>query len=78
MGRPGGSRPVPIGRSVNGYLLDTNVALLATFHSISLSAEVRGALESGPNYVSVVAYWEVVLKSMKGALKVGDPRTLVA
>jgi PIN domain nuclease of toxin-antitoxin system len=28
----------------------------------------------GPNYVSVVSYWEVVLKSMKGKLKVGDPR----
>jgi PIN domain nuclease of toxin-antitoxin system len=60
---------------VNGYLLDTNVALLATFNSASLVADVRKALENGPNYLSVGAYWEVVLKSMKGALKVGDPRT---
>lgn len=25
--------------------------------------------------MSVVSYWEVLLKSMKGTLKVGDPRT---
>jgi PIN domain nuclease of toxin-antitoxin system len=59
---------------VNGYLIDTNVALLAVFRSASLSTEVRDALERGANYLSVIVYWEVMLKSMKGALKVGDPR----
>ena len=29
----------------------------------------------GPNQLSVVSYWEVLLKSMKGKLEVGDPRT---
>ena len=60
---------------MNGYLLDPNVALLAASHSASLSVEVRKAMERGANYLSVVVYWEVMLKSMKGALKVGDPRT---
>lgn len=59
---------------MNGYLIDTNVALLAVFRSASLSTEVRDALERGANYLSVIVYWEVMLKSMKGALKVGDPR----
>ena len=34
---------------MNGYLIDTNVALLAVFHSASLSTEVRDALERGPS-----------------------------
>ena len=59
---------------MNGYLLDTSVALLAAFRSVSLSPEVRAAMERGPNHLSVVVYWEVMLKSMKGTLKVGDPR----
>jgi len=29
---------------------------------------------SGPNVLSVLSYWEVMLKSMKGRLDVGDPR----
>jgi PIN domain nuclease of toxin-antitoxin system len=29
---------------------------------------------AGPNFLSVVSYWEVILKSMKGSLDVGDPR----
>lgn len=29
---------------------------------------------SGPNVLSVVSYWEVMVKSMKGTLDVGDPR----
>ena len=29
---------------------------------------------AGPNVLSVVAYWEVMLKSIKGTLDVGDPR----
>ena len=56
------------------YLLDTNVALIAVTKPGLLSAEVRSALMSGPSYLSVVSYWEVVLKSMKGKLDVGDTR----
>jgi len=39
-----------------------------------LSPEVRQRVESGPVYLSVICFWEVLLKSMKGALNVGDPR----
>jgi len=62
---------------VNGYLLDTNVALLATSRSKSLSPEVRGAMESGPNYVSRGGLLGSRAEEyeMKGALNVGDPRT---
>jgi len=31
-------------------------------------------VEAGPVYLSVLCYWEVLLKSMKGALEVGDAR----
>ena len=60
---------------MNGYLLDTNVALLAVSRSVLLSVAVRDAMGRGVNYLSVIVYWEVMLKSMKGALKVGEPRT---
>jgi PIN domain nuclease of toxin-antitoxin system len=59
---------------VKGYLLDTNIALLAPDDPASLSKAVQTAVLDGPNFLSVVSYWEVVLKSMKGNLRVGDPR----
>jgi PIN domain nuclease of toxin-antitoxin system len=34
----------------------------------------HAAIKSGPNVISVISYWEVVLKSAKGKLDVGDPR----
>jgi PIN domain nuclease of toxin-antitoxin system len=58
----------------NGYLLDTCTALLALADPDALSPAARKAILAGPNLLSVVSYWEVVLKSMKGALDVGDPR----
>lgn len=58
-----------------GYLLDTNVTLLALTNPAKLSSRVRKALLTGPNHLSVLAYWEVLLKTMKGALDVGEPRT---
>ena len=39
-----------------------------------LSPAVRSSVEAGPNVLSVVSYWEVVLKSAKGKLEVGNPR----
>jgi len=39
-----------------------------------LSRGVRAAIQSGPNVLSVISYWEVILKSAKGKLEVGDPR----
>jgi PIN domain nuclease of toxin-antitoxin system len=55
---------------VSRYLLDTNAALIALTDPDRLRAAVLG----GPNVLSVVSYWEVLLKSMKGNLNVGDPR----
>jgi len=44
------------------------------FQSKSLSAVVKATVATGPNFLSVVSYWEVMIKSMKGTLDVGDPR----
>jgi PIN domain nuclease of toxin-antitoxin system len=56
-------------------LLDTNVVLLAISAPERLSPAILTAIESGPNILSVVSYWEVVLKASKGKLiEVGDPR----
>lgn len=60
---------------MRGYLLDTNVVLIALTSPERLPRAVRRALLAGPNVLSVVVYWEVLLKSMKGALRIGDPRT---
>jgi PIN domain nuclease of toxin-antitoxin system len=59
---------------LNGYLLDTNALLFALSIPERLSAEARAAIEAGPNMLSVISYWEVMLKSRKGKLDVGDPR----
>ncbi|MGO9895000.1 MAG: type II toxin-antitoxin system VapC family toxin [Bryobacteraceae bacterium] len=60
---------------MSGYLLDTNVAIIALTDPDRLSAVIQSAILAGPNVLSVVSYWEVLLKSMKGNLmKVGDPR----
>ena len=60
---------------MTGYLLDTNIVLLAMSAPERLSAKIRAAVEAGPNVLSVVSYWEVVLKSSRGKLvEVGDPR----
>ncbi len=59
---------------MTGFLLDTNVALFAAAESPA-SAAVRHAIERGPVVLSTLSYWEVVLKSMKGKLHVGDPRS---
>jgi PIN domain nuclease of toxin-antitoxin system len=58
----------------SGYLLDTSTALFALAEPDKLTAAARRAVLAGPNLLSVVSYWEVMLKSMKGTLEVGDPR----
>jgi PIN domain nuclease of toxin-antitoxin system len=60
--------------SARGYLLDTHTALFSMCQSKSLTAVAKAAVAEGPNFLSVVSYWEVVIKSMKGKLDVGDPR----
>ena len=59
---------------MTGYLLDTNAALIALAQPDLLPPAARKAILRGPNVLSVVSYWEVLLKSMKGNLDVGDPR----
>jgi len=59
---------------LNGFLIGTNAALIALGSPHSLSTKIRSAIRAGPNVLSVVVYWEVVLKSMKGTLSIGDPR----
>ena len=60
---------------MRGNLLDTNVALIALADPDRLPEGVRSAVLGGANVLSVVSYWEVMLKSMKGNLDVGDPRS---
>lgn len=59
---------------MSGYLLDTNAALIALTDPGGLRSRARAAILAGPNVLSAVVYWEVLLRSMKGVLKVGDPR----
>jgi PIN domain nuclease of toxin-antitoxin system len=59
---------------VKGNLLDTNVILIAPVRPELLSPAVQKAVLNGPNFLSAISYWEVVIKSMKGKLNVGDPK----
>jgi PIN domain nuclease of toxin-antitoxin system len=58
---------------VSGNLLDTNIALFALGAPTRLSSAVKAAIDAGPNYLSVITYWEVTLKCAKGALDIDDP-----
>lgn len=60
---------------MSGYLLDTNAVLFALSTPERLSAAAHAAILEGPNLISAASYWEVMLKSMKGKLEVGDPRS---
>ncbi len=60
---------------MNGYLLDTGAALIALTDPARLSPRVRAVIRAGPNILSAIVYWEVLLKGMKGLLKIGDPLT---
>lgn len=59
---------------MKGKLLDTNIALFALGAPDRLTRTARSAILSGPNVLSVLSYWEVMLKSMKGLLEMEDPR----
>ena len=60
--------------AAGSFLLDTHTAIWALDRPEALSATARKTAGEGPNVLSVVVYWEVMLKSMKGKLDVGDPR----
>ena len=55
------------------FLLDTSTLIWALVGSERLSAKARKALNAGPLVLSVVSYWEVVIKAEKGMLKIADP-----
>jgi PIN domain nuclease of toxin-antitoxin system len=59
---------------MSAYLLDTNVVLFSLAAPERISRSIQKALQAGAIHVSVVSYWEVLLKSRKGRLDVGDPR----
>jgi PIN domain nuclease of toxin-antitoxin system len=56
-------------------LLDTGFALCALAEPERIPAGLRDTADKHPLFLSVISYWEVVLKSMKGKLDVGDPRS---
>ena len=55
------------------YQLDASTAIWALADPEFLSATARKALRTGPRVMSVVTYWEVVIESQKGLLKIADP-----
>lgn len=55
------------------YLADTSVLIWAIASPDRLSARARKALGTGPLVLSVVSYWEVVIKARKGLLQLADP-----
>ena len=59
---------------MRGSILDTHIVILAMGKPAGIPKEIRRAIEKGPNFLSVVVYWEVVVKSGLSKLRVGDPR----
>jgi PIN domain nuclease of toxin-antitoxin system len=59
---------------VKEFLLDTAVALVAPRSPEQLSPAMGEVLASGPHCLSVLTYWEVVVKTAIGKLDVGEPR----
>jgi PIN domain nuclease of toxin-antitoxin system len=57
-----------------GYLLDTHAVIFSLRESKRLSSSAKAAIAEGPNFISVISYWEVAIKSMKGKIDVGDVR----
>jgi PIN domain nuclease of toxin-antitoxin system len=55
------------------FLLDTSTLIWALVGSERLSPKARKALHAGPLVLSVVSYWEVVIKAQKGMLTIADP-----
>ena len=61
---------------MTGFLLDTNVLIFSLAAPERIPQPIRVVLEAETVYISAVSYWEILLKSMKGKLEVGDPRVL--
>jgi PIN domain nuclease of toxin-antitoxin system len=54
-------------------LVDTSTLIWVLADSKRLSAKARKALQAGPLVLSVVSFWEIVLKAQKGSLDIADP-----
>jgi PIN domain nuclease of toxin-antitoxin system len=54
-------------------LVDTSTLIWVLADSKRLSAKARKALHAGPLVLSVVSFWEIVLKAQKGSLDIADP-----
>ena len=54
-------------------LLDTSPLLWTLADPDKLSPEAREAIATGSATLSVVSYWEVVIKTRKGVLAIPDP-----
>ena len=54
------------------YLLDTNIVLIALGAPERLTERVLQSLQKADLHVSVLTYWEVIFKTMKGKIDVGD------
>ena len=74
MGRSDRHRGFSRRQNLTGYLIDTNTALIGLANPSRLSRAALAAIKAGPNILSPVTFWEVMLKCMKGKLDVGDPR----
>jgi PIN domain nuclease of toxin-antitoxin system len=55
------------------YLLDTSTMIWSVASPERLSRAARKAVSAGPLVLSVVAYWEVAVKSRKGLIAPADP-----
>lgn len=58
---------------MKAYLLDTSVVLIALHSPERLPPSLGAVLARGPHCLSVLCYWEVVVKTATGKLDVGDP-----
>ena len=59
----------------SAHLLDTSTLLWGLESPERLSPRVRRLIDAGENVVSVASYWEVVVKTQKGLLSIGDLAT---
>src|SRR5947208_4636918 len=56
------------------FLLDTNIVLVSLEAPERLTPKTRKLLEQEDLHISVLAYWEVLLKTMKGKLALRSAR----
>ncbi|MGH9474182.1 MAG: type II toxin-antitoxin system VapC family toxin [Terriglobales bacterium] len=53
--------------------MDTAIVIRVGGEPERLPLRLRQAIAAGPVWLSVIGYWEVVIKTAKGRLQVGDP-----